>query len=192
MITYIVGIDPGFTCTGIAILKATKSKIILIDYATVIENGSMKSCQEWHRASMMAAKILDKILKMLAQLKAIRNPNILPKIAIEYIFYDFRKRNPAALIIQSRLLQAIGDVFDFGFSELDMNIDIVEYNPNTVKAAICRGKATKAEARQAAIEKISISAPVKNILSDLSIAKYEAIYDAMAVAYTHIVKGASA
>lgn len=179
-VEYVLAIDPGFTCTGIVFGKKNKeNNLTLIDFAYVAEPQNMKGESECARVFDFANKIVSISLDMIANHKGRYGWSF----AIEYVYYN--RLNPKSLILQCRLLQAIETMMVFALND-DSNFTIHEYNPNTVKSITCKGKATKKQIKESIIQKVNISNDILQSIGNLSKASAESIYDATAVAYTHI------
>ena len=177
---YVLGIDSGFTCTGIALVKYSEGYIELVDFGYVLEQPNMKGESECARTFAMAQDIVNTAIKIVGG--ATNNNDW--TMAIEYVFYNLK--NPKSLIMQSRLLQAIEHTLISSYDD-DCEFVMREYNPNTVKKSIAKSKASKDEVRINVIDKVKITKPVMDAINLLSKPAAESIFDATAIAYTHIV-----
>lgn len=178
---FILAIDPGVTCTGIVFVKKDKKgKLSLVDFSYISEPQNMKGESECARVFDLASKITATSLEMFSN----HTGRYGWSLAIEYVYYN--RLNPKSLILQSRLLQAIETMMVLALND-NSDFTIHEYNPNTVKSIVYKGKATKNEIRESVKKKVHISKGVMESLNELSKMASEAIYDATAVAYTHSV-----
>lgn len=176
---YLLGVDPGYTYTGLALIKYDDDYIELVDFAYLSEPQNMRGESDCARVFDMSQNILGLSLNMITDHTNIHNWSL----AIETAFYN--KKNPRSVIIQSRLLQGIEDAMVLALKDASDFI-IVEYNPKTVKKRIAgKGNATKAEVKEGVIDKIKISKTVAKAIEEISPKAAEAVYDAAAIGYTH-------
>ena len=185
MITYIFGIDPGFTCTGISLLKSDKKRIQLVNFDTAIEPKQNKKLTDDVRVELMSKTVLKKLNDIMSKTQ---DPNFSYKFAIETIFSN---GNSKSLVMQARLFQAIECLLwqynQTTFSNGIEDSSVHEYHPNTVKATIYKGSCSKGAAHTAIFDKKLIPRKMLELIDEESDVKQEAILDAVAIAYTGIV-----
>ena len=177
---FVIAIDPGFTCTGIVLVRYNEDYTELVNFAYVLEPPNMKGQSECARVFNMADKIVDTLIKVTSPYVTQNNWSV----GIEYIYYN--RKNPKSLIMQSRLLQAIEHLILNTINIDNENFILLEHNPNTVKKTMRKGKSTKDEIRKSVIDKVRIGNTILESINLLSKPAAEAIYDAAAIAYTHV------
>lgn len=182
---YIFGIDPGFTCTGLALLKLGKKKIQLVNFDTIIEQKQNKKLTDDIRVELMSREVFEKINKIIHETK---DSNFSYKFAIETIFSN---GNSKSLVMQARLFQAIECLLwqynQTTFSNGIEDASVHEYHPNTVKATIYKGSCSKDSAHKGIFDKKLISKKMLKLIDEEGSVKKEAILDAVAIAYTGLI-----
>jgi Holliday junction resolvasome RuvABC endonuclease subunit len=179
---YALAIDPGFSYTGMALVKYDEDYIELVDFAYLPEPQNMKGESDCARVFDMSQNILGLSLNMITDNTNIHNWSL----AIETAFYN--KKNPRSVIIQSRLLQGIEDAMVLSLKDAS-DFVVVEYNPKTIKKCISgKGNATKTEVKNGVINKVKITKTMAKAIDELADKAAEAVYDATAIAYTHAAK----
>jgi len=110
---FYIGIDPGFTETGIVIRQGRKLRHAVL---TCKPNGS-----SFHRTMALSAEILDEIMTLLDEMKANTAMDEV-HIGLEMPIWHKKKSNPRSFELQWRLVQQI---------ESDISIEAVAYNTIT-------------------------------------------------------------
>jgi Holliday junction resolvasome RuvABC endonuclease subunit len=161
----VLGIDPGFTQTGLAVINGLK----LHDYK-VLSNKELTT-DIGSRCLQFAQKIVTEAGKIC--------PSDVELVVLEKPFLQrYSHLNPKTFAMQNRLLQAIYDIFSR--SKKFRKVQLLEVTPTEIKAIIAKPTASKSVISSRIIDLFALDKELRDIKSKQTL---ETITDAISIAY---------